>query len=73
MFVRANIALVQRILKVHTNMEAADEADLRYYADLSADERLDLQLTLIAQYQETSGETASRFERVCRVTKLSQG
>ena len=58
-------------VQVFHSFEDAERAEDEYYACLTPEERLDILLDLIAAYQESLGEAATRFERVCRVTELS--
>ena len=58
-----------QVFHSHAEAEAADRA---YYASLRPEERLNLLLEIIAQYRESLGEAAERFERVHRVVELSQ-
>lgn len=60
------------VLSKFTSFEDADKADELYYAKLAPQERVDILLDLIASYRESLGEIAEGFERVYRVTKLSQ-
>jgi hypothetical protein len=64
--------IMKRELRVFRTFADADRADDAYYASLSPQERVDLLLDLIARYQESLGEAASRLERVCRVVPLAQ-
>jgi hypothetical protein len=52
--------------------EEADEEDRRYYASLTAEERLEILLELIDRYRSGYGEAAERFERVYRIDELSR-
>jgi hypothetical protein len=61
-----------RAARVFTSFEAAERADVEYYASLTPAECLDIQLDIIAAYQESLGEAAQRLERVYRVTELSR-
>jgi hypothetical protein len=62
----------ERTARVFTSFEAAEQADAEYYAGLTPQQCLEIQLDLIAAYRESRGEAAERFERVCRVTELSR-
>lgn len=64
---------MEREIRIFHTFADAERADDDYYASLSPQERVDLLLELIAQYQESLGEAASRLERVCRVVALSEG
>lgn len=59
-----------RNLQVFTSFAEAEEADTRYYASLTPQQRLDLQLEIIARHREALGQTDRRIERVYRVVKL---
>jgi hypothetical protein len=61
-----------RTARVFSSFEAAAQADIEYYAALTPEECLDIQLDIIAAYRESMGEAAQRFERVCRITELSR-
>jgi hypothetical protein len=63
---------VEPIAQVFTSFDDADSADEEYYASLEPSERVDILLDLIEFHQDSLGEAAQRFERVCRVTQLSQ-
>jgi hypothetical protein len=64
---------MERVVQRFDSFEEAESADDAYYAQLSADERLDILLTLIARYRRSLGEAADRFERVHQFVELSQG
>lgn len=59
-----------RRLRVFTSFAEADEAETRYYASLTPQQRLDLQLEIIARHREALGQTDHRLERVYRVVKV---
>lgn len=59
-------------MRVLQGFEAADRADDEYYAALAPLERLEILLDLVAAYREAAGEPSAGFERVYRVTQLSQ-
>ncbi|MBK9263853.1 MAG: hypothetical protein IPM54_29120 [Polyangiaceae bacterium] len=63
---------MDRSIQVFRSFEEADEADVAYYAGLTPQERLDILLNLIANYQESLGEAATRFERIYQVVELEQ-
>ena len=63
---------MERKLEVFGSHEAADVADRAYYASLSPQARLDLQLELIRRQREALGEAGGRLERVCRVAQLGE-
>jgi hypothetical protein len=58
-------------LQVFTSFADAEEADARYYASLTPQQRLDLQQEIIARYGEALGQTDKRLERVYRVVKVA--
>ena len=63
---------MENVAQVWSGFEEAERAEEEYYASLTPQERLDIQLDLIAAYRESLGEAAQRFERVHRVTELSR-
>ena len=68
-----NYTPVERVAQVFTSFAAADSADEEYYASLSASECVNILLDLIANYQESHGQAAARFERVYRLAQLQGG
>lgn len=62
-----------RDLRVFKSLADADRAEEEYYASLTPSERVEILLDLIQQYRTSVGETAERFERVCRIAQLSEG
>ena len=69
--IHATVDAVERVIQLYRSFEAADQADDQFYANLTPEERLDLLLELVERHRGALGETASRFERVCRITELS--
>jgi len=69
---RDTLITMQGEVRIFSSFREAEEADTAFYASLSPQERLDLLLDLIARHRESIGETTERFERVYRVTELSQ-
>jgi hypothetical protein len=63
---------VDRVAQIFTSFEEADRADDEFYANLAPRERLEILLELIERYRSGLGEAAGRFERVHRITELSQ-
>jgi hypothetical protein len=63
---------VERVALIFSSFDDAERADEEYYANLDPSERVDILLDLIEQHGKSLGETAQRFERVHRVTRLSQ-
>jgi hypothetical protein len=63
---------LERIAQVFKSFDDAESADEEYYASLEPSERVDILLELIEFHQDSLGEVAQRFERVCRVTQLLQ-
>jgi hypothetical protein len=59
-----------RNLQVFTSFAEAEEAETNYYASLTPQQRLDLQLEIIARHREALGQTDQRLERVYRVVKI---
>ena len=64
---------MERVAKVFHSFEEADQADEEYYANLTPQERLDILLDLIEQHRSSLGQPEKGFERVYRITELSQG
>jgi len=64
--------LVDRTARIFTNFEDAERADEDYYASLSPNERVEVLLAIVEQYRSSLGESAERFERVCRIVKREQ-
>jgi hypothetical protein len=69
---RSTLPPMERVVRIFESHAEAAEADRAFYRSLSPQQRLDLQLDLIARYREGLGEAAARFERVCRVVSLSR-
>lgn len=63
---------MEKVLKVFSSFEEAEEADDEYYALLSPQERVDLLLDLLAAYRESLGEAGQRLKRVYRIVELSK-
>lgn len=61
-----------KTVQMFNSFADAEHADEEYYASLSPVERLDLLLEMIARHQSSENETTQRFERVSRITELSQ-
>jgi hypothetical protein len=59
---------MSRDIRIFSSFDEADRADAEYYASLTPQECLDIQLDLIAAYREATG--ANEFVRVCRVIRL---
>lgn len=57
-------------VKRYDSLAEADEADRRYYASLTPEERLEILLDLIATYRSNFLGTSERLERVYRVDEL---
>ena len=63
---------MERVLRSFNQFAEAEEADWKYYASLSPQERLNIMLEIVAQTLESLGETTKGLERVYRVIELSQ-
>ena len=63
---------MERVAQSFRSFEDADRADDQFYANLTPEERLDILLELVERHRSALGEAASRFERVHRITELSQ-
>jgi hypothetical protein len=59
-------------IQTFTSFQEADEADARYYAGLSPQERLDIVLELADRYWR-KGEDSQRLARVYRVVERQRG
>ena len=55
-----------------STFEEADEADARYYASLSGQERLEIVVELASRYWGAQIEDSGRLARVYRVDELSR-
>lgn len=60
---------MDKIVTVFNSLEAADRADVEYYARLTPAERL--RLELVARCQESLPDAARGFWRVYRIVELS--
>jgi hypothetical protein len=63
---------MERVIRVFDRHSDAEAADRAFYASLSPQERLNMLLDLMERYRAGIGEAAEGFERVCRVTSLSE-
>ena len=63
---------MKKVAQVWNGFEEAERAEEEYYASLTPQERLDIQLDLIAAYREWLGEAGQGLERVHRVTELAR-
>ena len=57
-------------LQIFESFAEAEEADRRYYASLTPQQRLDLQLDIIARHRKALGQTDERLARVYRVVDI---
>ncbi len=71
--VAAKLGTMERRAKVYSSFEEEEKATREYYLSLTPQERLDILLELIEQSRDPNDEASQRFERVYRVTQLSQG
>jgi hypothetical protein len=62
---------MERVIQVFDSFEEAEEANDRYYASLTPQERLNLVLELVAQHREALG-VGHEIEPVCRVVDLHE-
>ena len=60
---------MEKVVRKFESWEAADEADLEYYAQLSGNEKLQILLEIIA----AAHPEETRMERVVRVYPLGHG
>ncbi|HEX7878455.1 MAG TPA: hypothetical protein VF720_03545 [Candidatus Eisenbacteria bacterium] len=63
---------MERVIRVHDSWAAAEEADRAYYAGLTPQERLVIQLELIRRYQESLPHAEQGFKRVYRVVEFDR-
>ena len=63
---------MERVIQVFHDFDDAEDADDAYYASLTPQERIDILLDLVANYRESLGEAARRFERVYQVVDLAR-
>ena len=61
---------MDRVVARFASFQEADEADRRYYRQLTPQQRLDLLLDMIAQHHEGDDASSKGFERVYRIVKL---
>ena len=61
---------MERFARVFDNWQDAEAADLAYYASLTPEARVQLQLELIARYLATLGDAEQGLARVCRVVEF---
>jgi hypothetical protein len=63
--------VAERRVWMFDSFEELEKADDAVFAALTPQERLDLLMHLMERYRERFGEAGQRFERVCRVRRLS--
>jgi hypothetical protein len=63
---------MEKVVQIFSSHSDADAADRAYYARLSPEERLEIQLELIRRQRELMGEASERLERVLVVAQLSR-
>jgi len=61
---------MDRVVARFHSFEEAEEADCRYYRQLTPKQRLDLLLEMIARHHEGDDASSKGFERVYRIVKL---
>jgi hypothetical protein len=61
---------VEKVIRVFHSFEEADDADARFYADLSPEDRLKILIELRDRRHPDAAQ--QRLARVYRVTKLEQ-
>jgi hypothetical protein len=62
---------MERVVRVFSSFDEAEQADVEFYASLTPRERLDVLLELIERHRSALGPSAQRFERVVRVVDLA--
>jgi hypothetical protein len=63
---------MERVVRVFSSFDEAEQPDAAFYANLTPQERLDVLLELIERHRSALGPSAQRFERVHRVVELSR-
>jgi hypothetical protein len=63
-------AVAPKEIAVFSDFEEAEAAEHRYYANMTPQERIDLQLELIWRWRQANHETDERLARVYRVVEL---
>ena len=63
---------MRRRAKVYSSFEEEEKATREYYLSLTPRERLEILLELIEQSRDPNDEASQGFQRVYRVTQLSQ-
>ena len=63
---------MEKVAQVFQSPEEADRTEDEYYKNLSPNERVDLLLQLVNQYQTAFDGSSKGFERVFRVTTLEE-
>ncbi len=64
---------MERRVKRYSSFDEEEKATRDYYLSLTPQERLDILFELIEESRDPTDEASQRFQRVYRVTKLSQG
>ena len=59
---------MEKVVRKFTSFKEAEAADDAYYASLTGDERLQIQLELLALHPDSDQE----FQKVCRIRKLKE-
>lgn len=63
----------EKRIQIHRSFKDADEAEDRYYANLTQAQRMDIFLELLATtHGWHTDEASERLERVCRITTFEQ-
>jgi hypothetical protein len=62
---------MDRTIRTFTSWREADDAEADYYASLTPTERVNILLELVAQYRSSLGPSGDGFERVYRITRLT--
>jgi hypothetical protein len=69
---RRDILHVDSTIQRFDSLSQADDADTKYYAGLTPEQRLEVLFELIAMQRDSLDENSQRFERVYRVTELER-
>ena len=64
---------MDRSVKRFSSFDEEEKATRDYYLSLTPQERLDILFELTEESRDPTDEASQRFQRVYRVTKLSQG
>jgi hypothetical protein len=63
---------MEKRLRIFKSFEEAERAEIEYYASLAPQQRVDIQLEIIARHRESLGEAGKGLKRVYRIVKLKK-